>query len=65
MQMPPTIPTLPDDTEPGPVPPIGPGHAEPDNEDVPLPGGDDPGEAPSFPPEQTPFPDSTVQSPPV
>ena len=58
MQIPPaeTIPTLPDDTQPGPVPPIGPDKAKPDYEDSPLPE-DDPGEAPAFPPEQAPFPD--------
>ena len=65
MQMSPTetIPTLPGVTEPGPVPPIGPGEIEPDpDDDVPLPG-EDPREAPSFPPGQTPFPDTPPQVP--
>jgi hypothetical protein len=59
MQIPPAepIPTLPDETNPGPVPPIGPGEADPDWDDDPLPG-DDPGEAPAFPPEPAPFPDT-------
>jgi hypothetical protein len=59
MQMPPTetIPTLPDDTNPGPVPPMGPSPTQPDNEDSPLPG-DDPGDDPAVPPGQSPFPDS-------
>ena len=58
MQIPPaeTIPTLPDDTNPGPVPPMGPGQIEPDYEDSPLPG-DNPGEAPAFPPSRRPVPD--------
>lgn len=58
MQMPPseTIPTLPDETEPGPVPPIGPGEIEPDpDDDIPLPG-EDPRQAPSFPPARRRFP---------
>ena len=58
MQMPAeTIPTLPDETNPGPVPPMGPGESEPDSEDSPL-GDDDPGDAPTFPPERSPFPDT-------
>lgn len=63
MQIPPIepVPTLPDDTTPGPVPPIGPGEADPDWEDTPLPD-DDPGDAPLFPPDRAPFPD-TVQPP--
>lgn len=58
-QMPPaeTIPTLPDDTNPGPVPPMGPGEAQPDNEDFPL-DPDNPGQAPDLPPGQDPFPDT-------
>lgn len=66
MQMPPaeTIPTLPDETNPGPVPPMGPGETEPDPEDSPLPG-DDPGENPDFPPGQAPFPDADVPNPPL
>ena len=66
MQMPPseTIPTLPDDTEPGPVPPVGPSEAEPDWEDSPMPA-DEPGENPTFPPGQSPCPDDTVQNPPL
>ena len=66
MQMPPSepIPTLPDDTEPGPVPPVGPSEAEPDWEDSPMPA-DEPGENPTFPPGQSPFPDDTVQNPPL
>ena len=65
MQIPPagTIPTLPDETNPGPVPPIGPGKTEPDWEDSPLPA-DEPGENPDFPPGQSPFPD-TPPAPPI
>jgi hypothetical protein len=40
---------------------IGPGEADPDWEDNPLPD-DDPGDAPAFPPERVPVPD-TVQPP--
>ena len=65
MQMPPTetIPTLPDDANPGKVPPLGPMPTTPDDVDTPLPGGEDvPGENPSFPPGTAPFPD-TVEPP--
>ncbi len=55
------IPTLPDETNPGPVPPIGPGESDPDWEDTPPPD-DDPVDDPTFPPERVPFPD-TVQPP--
>ena len=63
MQMPPveTVPTLPDETNPGPVPPMGPSPAEPDLEDSPLPV-DEPGESPTLPPGRGPFPD-TVEPP--
>jgi hypothetical protein len=57
----PTIPTLPDDTNPGTVPPMGPGTAVPDDDDFPL-EPDSPGQAPHLPPGQTPFPD-TVEPP--
>jgi hypothetical protein len=62
-QIPPAepIPTLPDETNPGPVPPMGPGEAEPDLEDFPL-DPDDPGQSPDLPPGQSPFPD-TVEPP--
>jgi hypothetical protein len=53
----PTIPTLPDDTQPGKVPPMGPGQSRPDDEDFPL-EPDSPGQAPDFPPGQRPFPDN-------
>lgn len=58
MQIPPAepIPTLPDETHPGPVPPLGPGEIDPDD-DLPFPGEEEPGDAPVFPPGQTPFPD--------
>lgn len=60
MQMPPaeTIPTMPDDTNPGPVPPMGPGTIVPDDDDdLPFPGGEDPGDNPNLPPGRDPFPD--------
>ena len=60
MQMPPaeTIPTLPDGTDPGTVPPMGPSPTAPDQDDVHLPGEDDaPGQNPGFPPDPAPFPD--------
>lgn len=53
----PDIPTLPDDTQPGPVPPLGPSPAQPDMEDFPL-EPDSPGQSPDFPPNQKPFPDN-------
>jgi hypothetical protein len=58
MQMPPVepIPPLPDDTTPGPVPPLGPTPEEPDEDDWPLPD-DDPGDSPHLPPSRNPFPD--------
>ena len=59
MQMPPFEsdgPELPDNNGPGPVPPMGPSPAQPDNDNSPL-RPDDPGEAPAFPPGQSPFPD--------
>ena len=61
MQMPQetTIPTLPDDTSPGPVPPMGPSPTSPDNADSPIPG-DDPGADPSLPPGRKPFPETVV-----
>ena len=65
MQMPSaeTIPTLPDDTNPGKVPPMGPMPTVPDDDDTPLPGNTDvPGENPAFPPGGAPFPD-TVEPP--
>lgn len=59
MQIPPAepIPTLPDEILPSPVPPFGPGEADPNDEDFPRPD-DDPGDAPAFPPDREPFPDS-------
>lgn len=58
MQIPPAndIPPLPDDTNPGSVPPFGPGETEPDLEDFPL-EPDDPGQSPDLPPARDPFPD--------
>ena len=53
----PSFPTLPDDIEPGKVPPVGPSPAQPDNEDSPL-EPDSPGKAPDFPPGQSSFPDN-------
>lgn len=59
MQMPPLepeIPTLPDETNPGPVPPMGPQPIAPDPDNSPLPD-DEPGHAPTLPPVRDPFPD--------
>jgi hypothetical protein len=61
MQFPPTDPddpgTLPDDTQPGPVPPFGPNPVPPNPENDPIPEPDDPGENPDLPPAREPFPD--------
>ena len=45
-----------DDTGPGPVPPMGPSPTDPDRETVPV-EPDSPGQNPTFPPGQAPFPD--------
>ena len=54
MQMPSIHPDPADDTGPG--PPMGPSPSDPDGETVPV-EPDSPGQNPTFPPGQTPFPD--------
>lgn len=59
MQIPPAenIPPMPDENNPGPIPPMGPDLTEPDEDDDFPPPEDDPGDAPDLPPRRDPFPD--------
>ena len=60
-----TIPTPPDGTRHGPVPPMTPAPIKPDPGRAPLPNPSKPGDNPVFPPDRDPFPEQGTEKPPT